>query len=141
MKIAIGCDHRGYALKEYIKKTMNSLEWVDVGTFSNERTDYPIYVKKVCDLVTAGTVDKGILICASGAGMSIAANRFKHIYAALVWDIQTAILAKEDDNANILILPANYISMQNACIMIENWLNARFKEGRYLERIQMIDNF
>lgn len=141
MKIAIGNDHRGYDLKNFIIKNMPEINWVNVGSDSFERTDYPIYVKKVCDLLLSKEVEFGVLVCASGAGMSIAANRFKGIYAALVWNIETAMLSKQDDNANVLIFPADFVNKNDIIEMINVWLKSQFKQGRYLERIKMIDKF
>lgn len=140
MKIAIGSDHRGFALKQYIK-SVSDLPLIDVGSFSDDRVDYPVYVRLVCDLIIKKEATVGILLCASGIGMSIAANRFKHIYGALAWNEQVARAAKEDDNANILIIPAEYVSHQDALRMIDAWLKASFKQGRYLDRIELIDTF
>jgi len=107
MNIAIGADHRGYALKSAIMRSMSDVTWVDVGCQSKERCDYPLFAQAVAKQVQDKTVDAGILLCGSGIGMSIAANRFKNIYAALVWNVEVARLSKEHDNANVLILPAD----------------------------------
>ena len=87
----------------------------------------------------AGSAECGVLLCGSGVGMAIAANRFMHIYAALVWNCETAARAKEEDNANILVLPADYITPVQACNMVEAWLNAQFLHDRYQKRIDQID--
>jgi ribose 5-phosphate isomerase B len=138
MKIVIGNDHRGFDLKNYLIEK-SSLDFIDIGSYSKERTDYPIYVKLACEKILAKEAQMGILICGSGAGMSIAANRFKDIYAALVWSQETAHLAKRDDNANVLILPADFISNEQALEMINIWISTEFSGGRYLERLKMID--
>jgi ribose 5-phosphate isomerase B len=142
--IAIGADHRGYALKEYIKKTYQldkSLSWVDVGTYSSDRTDYPLFAKKLADLMNEGAVTEGILICGSGVGMTIAANRYKKIYAALAWNEEVARLSKEHDKANVLVVPADFISYDQAIAMIIAWQHASFNhdDHRYQKRIDMID--
>lgn len=139
MKIAIGSDHRGFLHKEFIKKYMPTIEWVDVGTDGQDRTDYPIFADKVVDLVFTYAVDCGILICASGAGMAIAANRHKNIYAAVAWNKEIAQQCKREDNANILVLPSSFISCADAVIMVKEWLAQEFKGGRYAERIAMVD--
>lgn len=141
MKIAIGSDHRGFELKRYILEHMPTCEFIDVGSFSHERVDYPIYVQLVCDLILKKEASVGILLCATGVGMSIAANRFKHIYGALAWNTVIAQAAKEDDNANILIIPSEHVNEQEVIPMINIWLNSTFKQGRYLERVELLDTF
>jgi len=141
--IAIGSDHRGYELKKTLLEQTEfqgfTISWKDVGTYSDERTDYPLYAKKVADCVARKDVDYGILLCGTGIGASIAANRYPYIYAALVWNPDIARLAKEDDNCNILVLPADWLTLEEAQACIESWLTATFKEGRYQERLKSID--
>ncbi|MBA3751783.1 RpiB/LacA/LacB family sugar-phosphate isomerase [Candidatus Dependentiae bacterium] len=139
-RIAIGSDHRGFQLKSYLLNENLSCEWLDCGTFSSERTDYPLFVLPVISALHAGTVDGGILICGTGVGMAIAANRHKGIYAGLVWNEEIARLAKEDDNINVLVLPADYMSDQTAVACISSWISAVFKKGRYQERLSLIDS-
>lgn len=137
--IAIGADHRGFLLKEYIMRHVSSVQWLDSGTYSIERTDYPLFVEPVVDALLKGTVQYGILICGSGVGMAVAANRHPGIYAAVVWNPEVARKAKEDDNSNVLVLPADYLSYEEAVACIISWLGATFKEGRYQERLSLID--
>ncbi len=139
MRIAIGADHRGFLHKEFIKKYMPTIEWIDVGTYSDERTDYPIFSDKVVDLIFTYAAECGILICGSGAGMAIAANRHKDMYAAVAWNKEVAKQCKQEDNANILVLPSDFISCDDAVIMVKEWLAHEFKGGRYAERLKMID--
>jgi ribose 5-phosphate isomerase B len=139
MKIAIGTDHRGFAHKEFIKQQMSSIEWIDVGTHSTDRTDYPLYADKVVELMAGGHVDYGILLCASGGGMAIAANRHPHMYAVVAWSVEIARQCKAEDNANVLVLPADFVTGEDAVAMINAWLAETFKGGRYAERIAMID--
>jgi ribose 5-phosphate isomerase B len=139
MKITIGSDHRGYDLKTKIKEHFSEVEWIDVGTTSTDRTDYPIYAKKACTHIIEKKTDVAILLCGSGVGMSIAANRFRGIYAALCWNEAVAIAAKEDDNANILIIPSDFIEIEQMFIMIKAWLSTKFKNGRHRKRLAMID--
>jgi ribose 5-phosphate isomerase B len=139
MKIAIGADHRGFAHKEFIKKHISSIEWIDVGTHDTDRTDYPSYAAHVAKLVTHNHVDYGILLCASGGGMAIVANRHAHIYAVVAWNVEIARQCKAEDNANVLVLPSDFVTCQDAVVMIETWLAEEFKGGRYAQRIAMID--
>ena len=145
LRIAIGSDHRGFELKEYLLSNAIyghiEVEWHDVGTYSPDRTDYPVYTHKVVEEVLQKKVDGGIMLCGSGIGVSIAANRFKGIYAGIVWNVEAARLAKEHDNVNVLILPADYIDEERAESCVTAWLTSTFFEGRYRERITMIDQF
>lgn len=144
MNIAIGADHRGFDHKEYIKKQVilkeNPITWIDVGATSKERSDYPIFAQLVVQEMEQGNADYGILICGSGVGMAIAANRTPGIYAAIVWNKEVAAVSKEHDNANILVLPSDFVSKEQSVEMVIAWLQARFKEGRYQERLDMIDS-
>ncbi|HSC24866.1 MAG TPA: RpiB/LacA/LacB family sugar-phosphate isomerase [Candidatus Babeliales bacterium] len=139
MKIAIGTDHRGFLHKEFIKKHITSIEWIDVGAYNQDRTDYPLYADKVVNCIINKVACAGILICSSGGGMAIAANRHKYIYAVVAWNKEIARQCKQEDNANILVLPSDFISYDDAVEMIHEWLMQTFKEGRYAQRIAMID--
>lgn len=139
MKISIGSDHRGYVLKSKIIEHFKEIEWLDQGTNSQDRTDYPIYAHKVCNDILLGNAELGILLCGSGVGISIAANRFKGIYAALCWNAQVAKVSKEHDGSNVLVLPADFISEQETYAAIEAWLEAKFQGGVYQKRLDMMD--
>ncbi|MBM3886547.1 RpiB/LacA/LacB family sugar-phosphate isomerase [Candidatus Dependentiae bacterium] len=140
MKIFIGADHRGFMLKNKLMQTLIEYTWVDCGCFSTDRTDYPIYAQSVCEGVLQDTENhRGILICGSGIGMSIAANRFKKIYAALCWNEAITASARADDNANVLVLSANEISFETALTLIPIFLTTPFKAGHYEQRLCMID--
>jgi len=145
LKIAIGSDHRGYMHKAVIQQSvsldMQPIEWLDCGAFNEQRTDYPPFAYDVVNAMHKGDAHYGILLCGSGAGMAIAANRFDKIYAALVWNVITAQRAKEEDNANILVLPADYCSPKESVEMVITWLNAQFLDNRYEKRIEMIDKW
>jgi len=138
MKITIGSDHRGYELKEAIK-TFFDVSWIDVGTDSTERVDYPDFAHKITTLLLDKKADRGILICGSGIGMSIAANRYKGIYAALCWSPEIALCAREHDNSNVLILASDFISTNSAKKIVEVWLHADFLGGRYQTRLEKVD--
>jgi ribose 5-phosphate isomerase B len=139
--IAIGCDHGGYKLKEEIKKYLDEvgIEYKDFGTNSEERTDYPIYAKKVADSILEKECDKGILLCKSGCGMSIVANKFKGIRAGLVINENEAKFAKADDDINVITISGNNTTIEEAIKIIRMWLGTEFKGGRYQERIEMIN--
>lgn len=140
MKIAIGSDHRGFAHKEFIKEHLGlSAEWVDVGTYDEERTDYPIYAEKVVQLIQNGAVSHALLFCASGGGMAVAANRHSGVYAVVAWNNEIAAQCKQEDNANVLVIPSDFVSGDDAIDMIQIWVTEQFKGGRYAERIAMID--
>lgn len=143
MKIAIGSDHRGFELKTFLQKNFpdKSVSWIDVGCDSALRCDYPDFAKKVVEKIQAGDADLGILLCGTGVGMSVAANRFKGIYAGLAWNKTIAKLNKEHDKVNVLVLPADFISNDQAVDIISAWLNATFIGGQYQTRIEKIDAF
>ena len=139
--IAIASDHGGYNLKEEIKKYLEEieLEYKDFGTYSNERTDYPIYAKKVAEAIQKKECDKGILICKSGCGMAVVANKFKGIRAGLIINEEEAKFAKADDDINVITISGNNTSIAETVKIIRMWIATAFKGGRYQERIEMIN--
>ncbi|MBT3456418.1 ribose 5-phosphate isomerase B [bacterium] len=145
MNIAIGTDHRGFSLKQNLVQLLRvpkvDLEWTDVGCFSQDCCDYPQFARLVCEKVLNGKVDCGVLLCSTGIGMSIAANRFNGIYAALCWNTRIARLAKEHDNANVIVLPSDFVSFGEVQEIIKEWLSAEFKEGQYKKRLEILDSF
>lgn len=140
MKIAIGADHAGFEDKEKVKRQLERLgvEYEDVGTDSTESVDYPIYAKRVADRVASGAVEQGILICGSGNGMQIAANKVRGVRAALAWNAETARLAREHNDANVLSVPARMISPEAVAEVIESYLGAKFEGGRHARRVDEI---
>lgn len=139
--IAIGADHGGYKLKEEIKIYLEkaNIKYEDFGTYNEERTDYPIYAKKVAEVIKNGKAEKGILICRSSYGMTMVANKFKGIRAASVENEELAKAAKADDDINIIALSGDYMSIDEAIKIIEAWNNTEFKGGRYKERLDMLE--
>ncbi len=139
--IALGSDHGGYKLKEEIKKYLDELdiEYKDYGTYSEERTDYPIYAKKVAEAIQNKECDRGILICTTGSGMVITANKFKGIRCAPCTDENAGKQAKEHLNANVISLAGGTINISKAVQIIRAWIGAEFSGERHLERIQMIE--
>ena len=140
--IAIGSDHGGYRLKEEIKKYFDEkgIEYRDFGTDSEERTDYPIYAKKVAQAVQSKECEGGILLCRSGYGMTVVANKFKGIRAASISNEEAAKFAKADDDINVITLGGDYLTINEAICIIRNWLATEFKGGRYAERLEMIND-
>ena len=140
--IAIGSDHGGYKLKEEIKKYFDEkgIEYRDFGTDSEERTDYPIYAKKVAQAVQSKECEGGILLCRSGYGMTVVANKFKGIRAASISNEEAAKFAKADDDINVITLGGDYLTINEAICIIRNWLATEFKGGRYAERVEMIND-
>lgn len=139
--IALGADHGGYKLKEEIKKYFDEkeIEYKDFGTYNEERTDYPIYAKKVAEAIQNKECSEGILLCRSGYGMTVIANKYKGIRAASVADEVSAKFAKADDDINVITLGGDYLSTNEAICIIRNWLGTEFKGGRYGERLKMLE--
>ena len=139
--IFLGADHRGFELKESIKNYLEkeNIEHTDCGVFSTDRADYPLIAKKVCSQMDKEN-DKAILICGSGIGMSMAANKIKGIRAGTCFNVECAVDGKEHTDINCLVLPGDFIKIDEAIEIINTWLNSKFLGGRYLERIQMIEN-
>lgn len=141
-RIAIGADHAGYEDKEKIKQQLDELgvEYVDVGTDSTESVDYPIYAQKVAEKVANGEVEQGILVCGSGNGMQMAANKIRGIRAALAWNEETARLARQHNDANVLSVPARMISLEEAKKIVKSFLEAEFEGGRHARRVDEISD-
>jgi ribose 5-phosphate isomerase B len=140
--LVIAADHRGFHQKNCIKNHLacrHAIECIDVGTMSDERTDYPIYAHKALDYLKTGKADAAILLCGSGAGMAIVANRVPHMYAAVAWNVQIAQMVKEDDNCNVLVIPSDFVADDQVCAVVDAWLGASFKGGVYADRLAMID--
>ncbi len=139
--IAIGADHGGYKIKEEVKKYFDEvgIEYIDLGTESEERTDYPIYAKIVAEEILAKKADKGILLCRSGHGMAMVANKFKGIRAANISSEEDAKFAKSDDDINVITLGGDYLTTNKVIAIIRVWLGTEFKGGRYQERLDMIE--
>lgn len=140
MKLAIGSDHAGYELKEYIKSHYSEIEFLDKGCFSQDSVDYPDFAHAVSEEILFKNVELGILICGSANGISIAANKHKGIRAAIAWLPELASLARQHNDANILSLPARFISHENAIEIINAFLDAKFEGGRHQSRVDKIDN-
>jgi ribose 5-phosphate isomerase B len=143
MKIAIGSDHAGFRLKEIIKNFLKTkgIEVEDFGTHTEESVDYPDYAFKVAEAVSTGEFDFGILVCGTGIGMSISANKVKGIRAALCNDLYTAHASREHNNANVLCMGGRVVGDEVAKEIVNTFLNAKFEGGRHERRINKIEDY
>lgn len=142
LKIAVGSDHGGFEYKEQILKHLKELgfECIDVGTYSTDSCDYPLIARAVAEKVTTGEVNRGILICGTGIGMSIVANKVKGIRAALCGDTFSARASRAHNNSNILCLGERVIGINLALDIVDIWLKSEFEGGRHQRRVDMIEN-
>ena len=140
MKIAIGSDHGGIHLKNYLKEYLQGKDWVvlDCGTYTEESCDYPDIAAKLCGEIAQGTVTQGILVCGTGLGMSIAANKCAGIRAAVVTDEYSAVKSKEHNNANILALGGRILVLETAEACVTAWLDAEYEGDRHQRRLDKI---
>ena len=135
--IFIASDHAGFDLKKQITNSMKDI-FVDLGADSENSVDYPDYAKKLVSKINSTENSKGILICGSGIGMSIAANRDNNIRAGLAFEPEIAKLIREHNDANVLVLPGKYMNIQKALICIKNFLTTNFEGGRHQNRINKL---
>jgi len=140
-RIALGTDHAGYRLKETIKAHLNSKGYlvIDYGTDSGEAVDYPDFIRPAAQSVASGESDLGIVLGGSGNGEAIVANKVKGIRCAVCWNEESARLAKEHNNANVISIGARMVSEQEGIRIVDTWLNAEFQGGRHLKRIEKIE--
>jgi ribose 5-phosphate isomerase B len=141
MKIAVGSDHAGYEAKKVVADWLlaHGYEVIDKGTFSPDSVDYPDFAKAVAQSVAQGEAEQGILLCGSGVGVSIVANKIKGIRAALVFNEEIAHLAREHNNANVMCLPARFLTVEQLERCLTNWFQARFEGGRHERRVAKIE--
>lgn len=137
MKIAIGCDHAGFPYKDSIKAllTARDVEVLDMGTDSLDSVDYPDFVHPVATAVEDGTAELGVLICGSGNGVSMTANKHQNIRAAICWQKEIAALARQHNNANIVCIPARFISPSLANEIVKTFVDTSFEGGRHARRV------
>ena len=137
-KLALAADHAGYDLKEYLKKHFNEVEWLDLGTDNCDRVDYPDYAAKAAKLVSEGKITAAVLVCGSGVGMAIAANKFKNVRATVAESEVVAALCKQHNNVNVLCLGARLTERELAVKIVKTWLHTGFEGGRHQDRIEKI---
>ncbi|RLB90218.1 MAG: ribose 5-phosphate isomerase B [Deltaproteobacteria bacterium] len=141
MKIIVGSDHAGYSMKEKVKTFLQDrgIMVEDVGTYSEKSVDYPDFGKKVARKVSDGRFERGILICGTGIGMSMVANRFKGVRAALANDLFSAIMSRRHNNANILVMGGRLIGDTLALQLVDAWLETPFDGGVHQRRLDKLD--
>lgn len=140
MKVAIGCDHAGLSLKNEIFSALEELdiEWEDFGTEDEILVDYPDFGEKVAEVVSNGTVERGILICGTGIGMSIVANKFPGVRAALCQEDYSAKMSRLHNDSNLLVLPGRIINGSTARAIVKTWFTTPFEGGRHQKRLDKI---
>ncbi|HEU4794173.1 MAG TPA: ribose 5-phosphate isomerase B [Pyrinomonadaceae bacterium] len=140
MKIALASDHAGYAEKERLKSVLTDLgvEFDDLGTASEESVDYPDYARKVAEQVAQGHVEQGLLVCGSGTGMAITANKVPGVRAAVAWSEETARLARQHNDANVLAIGARTTPAGEIQNIVRTWFSTEFEGGRHAERVAKI---
>lgn len=138
--IAIGCDHGGFELKNHIEGHLKEkgIEFKDFGTFDENSCDYPDFAKAVCESIVSGESEKGILVCGTGIGMSIAANKIKGIRAAHLTDVYSAKMTKMHNNSNVICLGGRVTGRELAFMIVDAWMDAEFAGGRHQNRIDKI---
>ena len=145
-RICLGSDHAGFEIKDYIKsylqnQTEHKLDINDLGCYSEERVDYPDFAHKVASQISEGKADLGILVCGSGNGISMSANKWEDIRCALCWNSEITEMARLHNDANILSLPGRYITKEESIEFVEIFLNTGFEGGRHSDRISKIKKY
>ena len=140
-RILIASDHAGFELKEHLEQTLARLgyEVQDLGTDSADSMDYADVAHPLADRVSRGEEARGVLLCGTGLGMSYTANRYPHVRAAVAWNAEIAKLAREHNDANVLVLPARFVTEADADQILETWLDTPFEGGRHARRVEKID--
>ena len=140
MKIGLASDHAGYPLKEFVKRYLaeNNMEFVDYGTHSEESCDYPDFAHALAEGMECGEGEKGIAVCGSGEGISMTLNKHAHIRAALVWMPEIGRLARQHNDANVLVMPGRFIDFDMARAIMDEFLNTSFEGGRHERRVAKI---
>ncbi len=143
MKIAIGSDHAGFPLKEVLKEFINreGYKVIDVGVYEETSADYPIFAEKVVRLIQNGEAERGVLICGTGIGMSISANKFKGIRASLCTNEYMARMSRRHNNSNVLCLGSRVVGVDLAISILKTWLEEEFEGGRHLRRLGIIEGW
>src|SRR5712691_2721509 len=141
MKIALASDHAGFAEKERLKPLLTDLglQFEDLGTVSEASVDYPDYARKVAEEVAGGRVDQGLLVCGSGTGMAITANKVPGVRAAVAWSEETARLARQHNDANVLAIGARTTPPEQIPAIVRAWFSSNFEGGRHAERVRKIE--
>lgn len=136
--LALGADHAGFAYKEAIKRKLSEMEITDFGTFSEDSVDYPDFAHPVAEAVESGAAETGILVCGSANGVAITANKHQGIRAAICWTTELARLARQHNNANVLCIPARFVTEEAAHEIVREFLRTAFEGGRHQNRVSKI---
>ncbi|MEE0889194.1 MAG: ribose 5-phosphate isomerase B [Bacteroidales bacterium] len=138
--IPMACDHAGFELKEFLKSALieRGLEIKDFGTYTSDSVDYPDMIHPLAKEINAGNFEFGIIMCGSANGVSMVANKYQNVRCALCWEEEIAQLAKQHNNANIISLPARFISKEKALSIVDAYLNTEFEGGRHQKRVEKI---
>ena len=141
-QIPIAADHAGFEMKQKLVEELKKLGYQpqDLGTSSPESTDYPDYAHPLAQEISRGDARRGILLCGSGIGMDIVANRYPHVRAALAWSPEIAGLSRQHNDSNVLVLPARFLSDDQGIEIMKRWLNTNFEGGRHERRVEKIDS-
>jgi len=141
IKLAIGADHRGYAYKSFLllSSECSYISWHDVGADNAERSDYPIFAQRALDALKRNIVEGAVLLCGTGTGMAIAANRVSGVYAGVAWCEDVARRGREEDHTNVLVIPADYVTEEHLSSLVCAWQQAIPQGDRYEQRMRMID--
>jgi ribose 5-phosphate isomerase B len=141
MKIGIGSDHAGFQYKERIREYLHKLghEVRDFGTYSETPVDYPLFIRPVAEAVAAGECERGIVLGGSGNGEAMVANRVRKVRCALCWNVESARLGRQHNNANVISLGERMMPIETALQIVQTWLDTPFEGGRHQRRIEMID--
>jgi ribose 5-phosphate isomerase B len=139
--ILIASDHAGFALKQQLGRALRERGYdvEDLGTNSEVSTDYPDYAHPLAERVSRGEVERGVLLCGTGLGMSYTANRYPHVRAAVAWNADVARLAREHNDANVLVVPARFVSPEQGLEILTTWLDTAFAGGRHARRVEKIE--
>ena len=140
-RIPIASDHAGYELKERLRASLAELGYdvQDIGTHSTASTDYADYAHPLAEEVSTGEAKRGVLLCGTGLGMSYVANRYPGVRAAVAWTPEIASLARKHNDANVLVLPARFVSDEDALAILKAWLGTEFEGGRHTRRVEKIE--
>ena len=140
MKVYIASDHAGFETKEAIKRHFSDkFEWVDLGTHSSESVDYPDYAHPLAEAVAKSPEARAVLLCGTGNGVAMTANKHADVRAALCWNTEIAALARQHNNANVVVLPARFITVEEAFAIVDTFFNIPFEGGRHARRVEKIN--
>ena len=140
MRVYIASDHAGYAMKEAIKRHFSDVfEWEDLGTHSSESVDYPDFAHPLAEAVAKSPENRAVLLCGTGNGVAMTANKHTDVRAALCWNTEIAALARQHNNANVVVLPARFIPEEEAFAIVNTFFNTPFEGGRHARRVEKIN--